>query len=1505
MKYSIRFLILLICSIFILSLQAQDIKKFSDDPTVFIDELSAFMGKNISEEDKNNLDYFIGLWRADSIGIFTPEEKLRIIGTCNTLLDRNARTFPHFSDYIQSVTTFKKKQLLPGKYQEWENGLLRLLHADKAVISKVGSYFDFTLHLLDSGYIYKSYSTIWSISNTEFKIDTSENVKVIFGTTDLTCYSKRDSIKIYGTSGIYDPVEHIWKGSSGKITWERAGFSSDSVFAELPAEYVIDITGSEYTAENAVFTNMYFFNKPLKGILVDKVKLIHSPQDATYPRFDSYQKNFKIRNLYQNINYEGGLSMQGSKLVGTGGQSENAKVSVYRHDSLLLTAFSGYFVFKADRINGINTSVIIKLDKDSIFHPGLDFRYIVPSRELTLSRSDKFTSRSPYFDSYHNIDMSFEQLVWKTDESVMQFKAPIGASVGIADFESVNYFNYGEYMSMQGIDEVHPLISIRSFAKKYGSEEFTATDFANYLRMPLHLVKQMLMRMSVAGYVFYDTNTEMAKIKPKLHTTLAASISKIDYDVLNFPSRIRAPLENAVFDLNSFDLTINGIPQIFVSDSQNVMIIPKRERIIMKKNRNFQFDGTVIAGLFKFEGQNFFFDYDSFKINLQNVDRLSINFLTGTYDNYGLPIADRVNSVIQHVTGELLVDEPDNKSGRKSYPEYPIFKSKENSYVFYDRPDIQSGAYDQSEFYFELLPYEMDSLDNFNSKSMRYEGEFVSAGIFPALNQTLSLQKDKSLGFSHVTDSAGLPIYGGKGAFTHQINMSNQGLRGKGIISYLTSQINSDDILFFPDSVNIHATDFTIAKKSSDPGFPMVKSENNYIHWLPYADELYAYKNSVDFTMFNDSTHLEGSLVLSPDGISGSGKMDLKNSELTSDHFTYNSDEIFADTSDFYLKSLHTDGFTVLTDNVKSHIDYRSRKGQFNSNEDYTLVNFPENRYVSFLDNFVWDMDKKELAMGSLKQPQSTDTIQGEEVPVGPTYISVHPKQDSLSFVSPLAFYDYSENLIRATDVKYIDVADARIYPDEGEVIIEQDAKMRTLENAKVLANRLTRYHMFHSSTINVYGRKNYEGIGNYDYIDENEEIQLVHFNKIEVDENEKTHASGVIFEPDEFKLSPYYSYQGKVYLNAEEKYLTFDGAVKIEHACESIEPRWLDFNSQINPLSIYIPVPEQPVDINKAKIYAGLFMHYDSVHIYPAFFTPRKNYSDKNLLPVSGFLYYDKGSQLYKISSMPKLIDRELPGNYLSLHREICELYGEGMLDIGANLGLLKLQTAGNFRHYINSNKTTIDLLLGIDFFFSQNILNIMANELDSLQGLQAVDINRTTYNRAMIEILGKEKTQAFKDELNLFGTVKDIPEPIKHTINFTYLKLEWNDESNSYRSVGKIGIGSIDNIQVNKLVDGLIEIQIKRSGDVCDIYLEADKNTWYYFGYTRGVMQVLSSNKEFVDQIIALKPNERKQKISGKGLGESYIYMVSTDRKKTLFYRRYLDILEERQNKNKEPDR
>ncbi len=1483
------FIVFIVCNLLlqVAPVSAQLAETFSGDPVQYPEELYRYMQININSETEKILNDFIILW---SESAFSFQEQQRIINTSQYLIDKKAKPYPQFSNFLSCITSFKQSIQYATNYDNWENGLDLILTDKNLSLSTANNYLVFSKLLVDSNFLYSSRSANWKITSSDYEFVVDTTVRIEVKNTNLICYARRDSIHIFNTSGVFFPITSIWQGSLGTVTWERAGYAKEDAYAELKT-YSIDMTGIEYTAENVIFANNRYFNEPVEGSLFDRVKFNKTPDDADYPQFNMYQKDFHIDNLYEDIDYTGGLSMQGAKLIGTGNQYEQARLYIYEKDTVRIIAKSEYFAFKSKRIDAPNTEITIKLRNDSIYHPGIALSYILSGRELTLNRTERFTSQSPYFSSYHNIDMTFEQLAWKMDEPYMQFTALIGSTIGDATFESVNFFNNAKYRSMQGMDEIHPLISIRSFANYMGTNAFLATDFANYLRKPIAQVKQLLMRMAVMGFIYYDTETGMATIKPRLHDYLASSVNRIDYDAISFPSRTTAPMENAVLDLRNYDLRINGIPRIILSESQSVAIYPANASITMKKNRDFVFDGLVQAGLFSFMGKNLIFNYDTFKINMVKIDSLHISYLTPQVDDYGFNKIANVNNLIQDVAGVLYIDKPDNKSGRVANAQYPVFKSSENGFVYYDDKTIQNGVYTADRFYFKIYPFVMDSLNSFNYQTMQFEGELVSADIFPTIYETLKLHADNSLGFlKHKTPDNGLPTYGGKGNFVNELNLSNRGLIGNGTIRYLNSETHSDNIFFYPDSVLAVADDFTLAKKTTGTQFPMVNSSNNNIVWYPNLDELYAYKSDKGFYMFNDSVYLDGGLKLQPDGLSGWGTASMEGAEFKSDLFAFTANELLADTIDLHLRSLHDEGYTLLADNMKAQLNFSTQKGYFNSNEDFTLVSFPENKYISYLDHFEWDMQQKELAMGS-GNLAVTSTQTDDEYFSGPVYISTDPKQDSISFMSPVAYYNYDSNLIKATQVKFIDIADVRIYPNNEKLVVNPDGRLRTLVNSAMLANRETQYFNLYNATVSISGKNNYTGSADYDYIDELGQAQAIHFKTISVDENLHTIGSGELIEPDHFTLSPNYMYQGRFFMEANRKNLTFDGAVKIEDNCEQVSSRWLDFRSEIDPVNIYIPVGEEPVDIDRNRIFNGLYVHYDSVHVYPAFLSGRKYHSDKSLVTSSGYLYYEKATQQYLIAEKEKILNSSAPGNLLSLHRETCNLYGEGRLDLGADLGQVQLMTLGNAYHDINANITRLDVILGMDFFIDDKVIDLMAYELDSIPNLQATDLNDETYTKSITELIGKDEFDALKSEMSLFGLIEEVPEQLRHTIMFSELNLRWDDESNSWKSIGKIGIASINNTQINKRVNGLIELQIRRSGDICDIYLEIDRRTWYYFGYTRGVMQIHSSNSQFLNEIKELKNKDRRMKVK---TGTSYIYMVSTDAKKNTFYRKYQDEME-----------
>jgi hypothetical protein len=179
------------------------------------------------------------------------------------------------------------------------------------------------------------------------------------------------------------------------------------------------------------------------------------------------------------------------------------------------------------------------------------------------------------------------------------------------------------------------------------------------------------------------------------------------------------------------------------------------------------------------------------------------------------------------------------------------------------------------------------------------------------------------------------------------------------------------------------------------------------------------------------------------------------------------------------------------------------------------------------------------------------------------------------------------------------------------------------------------------------------------------------------------------------------------------------------------------------------------------------------------------------------------------------------------------------------------------------------------------------MALMVDSLTGKTPVDINQPFFKENFGNFVEPDKLIKFYDEIKQLGKPKEVPTTMAGKLFLNDVTLQWDDVANSFRSVGKIGIGFVNKRLVNDYVEGYIEIWRKRSGNICDIYLQIDNNTYYYFGYTRGTMQVLSSDQDFVLPIRELGDRDRTQKVER---GQTpYTYLISTDRKMQIVKNRW----------------
>ncbi len=1491
-----RLLLIAIISLPMSHLSAQYLESFSQDTGKYIQELDQLFGNLLSDKEEEVYENFTVIW--DSL---EHHNRAAIMQVSELMLQRDCRARPYFVSFLEILNSFIRNKKTELGFNEWISGYRIFLSDEKTLLKQIRNLQETTLSVLSENKLYESVSLEWRLGARNFHFSSKGGqLRIVTEGTNLTCHSAGDSIYITDVYGYINPVNTFFIGSHGKVYWKHVGFESDETFAVLD-QYKIDLRSPGYSADSVLLTHGEIFSKPVLGRIEDKVSAYKNPEQAKFPKFFTYQSTYEINDLTEGINFRGGLSLQGANLAGTGTETDVARLEIHSKDTLRVRLKSNLFLFNNRTIRSNHSQVSIFIEQDSIYHPDLVFVYQIPEQEMRLTKSDVYTSQGPYANTYHNVDMNFDELYWKRDKPVMRLQPALGTSIGRAFFESNDFFNYKFYNSLQGMDFQNPLAMLWMYANDLKRKTFPVKSYAVYRGVAPYQIRHQLMNLSKMGFVYFDDEEDQVTLRDKLYDFIDASLQKNDYDVIRFISRTESREYNASLNLLNKDLIINGIPNIFLSDSQNVKLVPEDNQIIMKRNRDFQFSGSIDAGLFKFHGQNFFFEYDSFKINLQDIDSLELTAKAGKKDEYGNEMMTSIDNKVEQITGELLIDAPSNKSGLENYPKYPVFTSRENSFIYFDEKTIQDGVYNRNVFYFELFPFSIDSLDNFTRDALKLEGTFVSAGILPPLELEMSLRPDNSLGFYLQTPEEGLPVFDGKGIFYEDLEMSSKGLHGYGSLDYLTSTTWSDDFLFHPDSVLTTSRRFLEREEESPVSFPYVENSVAEIRWYPPKDVMNINRVEKTFTIFNDSIYFGGDLALTPAGLRGTGPLALKDARIESSAFKFLAQEIIADSAGVMLKASSAEEFAWITENVRIHIQLRVRQGEFHANKDFTTVSFPQNMYETRLDHMTWDMDNQEVEMQQkeLLEENRVDIGIDTVMTNGPTYLSLHPQQDSLRFVAPLSIYNYAERDLNGRDVPFIQIGDAYVFPYNGNVSIEEKAKMDVLKKAKILANTESRYHLLREANIRIKSRNYYSGSATYDYEDEFGNIYPFRLEEVEMDTSIETRGRGSVTELDSFMLSPYMAYQGEIRMFADNELLTFAGGVKLTHDCP-INKQWLKFETEINPDSIMIPVDPRMQNVNLNNIYAGTLIARDSTHIYPTFFSGRKDYFDRNITYADGYLYYNKTEEKYELASLAKLEDHAAAGNYLTLKTDSCHLYGEGIIDMNLNYGKVDLVTVGNVVHKTRSNRLNMHVMLGLNFFFNKEALKVFGHEIDSLPDLDPVDLTTTFYKKGMKNLVGTETAEKLETEMGLYGSYSEIPDTMSHTILFNDVRLSWNQDTRSYRYNGEVGIGLVGDVQVNKKVHAYMEFVEKGSGDIFDIYLKANDNVWYYLAFSPGGMQVLSSNKKFNQIVFELRANQRR--VKSRAGEPSYIYSLSSNRRMQLFLERFLYYEEEQKLHNEQ---
>lgn len=1419
--------------------QAQRPNSFAFDVIQFINDLEDFIDKNGKSEARDAVAEFAGYYNA---GKFSNTQKISIIKMSNEMLNRNFQISPDFENYLKAMNGIAESNQV-DKFDNWHKALNNAL-----LISKDA----FTKFLVVSGHIYKDHIVAqsgtmkWVSTSADVDLQTKGEPAFLFKNLDLYCYTPGDTLEVYQTSGKYTPANNTWYGKGGKTDWTRVGIDSGHIYAMLKT-YQIDLSSGMLVADTAMLYNTTLFAQPLVGKLIDKPMGQSMGEKSPYPQFESHRKNYTGL-TFGRAKFTGGLGMKGTTIVCKGNDSMPAQLVFLFKEKPALKISAQEILVRNNKVSTQKAAAILYLDKDSIYHPQLEFTYRLTDHYVVLYRSDEGISLAPFLDNFHNVEFYCDEVKWdlnnpKIDIDMINDNAP-------ARFESVNYFRDYRYERQEMMLDYNPLQRIKLYCERFKIKGFSIQEYADAYKSTKSDIKIQMIDLHAQGFVDYDPRKEYVTVKRKLIDYVNSHNGRTDYDAITFESVIKR-YPNATISLINNDLQIQGVRKFYFSDSQNVYIIPKDQIVTLKKNRNMDFSGKLRGGKVDFYGNGFSFDYNKFEVRLNNVD--SMKFL---YRDEKVGTDLPIKSALQNIYGTLAIDHPFNKSGRKRYPGYPVFKSDVGSKVFYDKPTTQNGVYDKNRFFFDVDPFTMDSLNDLDLEHMALTGTLVSGGIIPDLKHALSLQPDKSLGFKLPMPEPGYPMYGGKGRGFVDLSLSDEGFLGSGNLKYLSSVSVSDKFIFLLDSMNAQCNTFENQRTAI---YPTVKATNVYEHWLPYADTMFVTRTQEYIAFSDNRATLDGTLALTPNDLRARGTVNVEEAQLLSQDFWLQPDNILSDDCTFRIRSLNDSSkFSFNSASVKANVSLQERIGNFTFNVPGLNSHFTFNMYAGSFEQFIWYMDHKKVDFRSY-------TANGESTSY---LVSTRKGQDSLQFNTGLSTLDIRDFTLYSKKIPFIRVGDAKIFADSQQVTIRENAEMDPLQRAKIEADTITKYHSIENATLKIAGKFNLNGTGDYEYIDKKKNKQKFFMNAITINAEHQLIGKSSIPDSINFYVGPHILFKGHALLKSVVKNLEYDGYFLPQHKLPLPKTDWFKNAAVVNPDSVYINVQPQLINQLRQTLSVGMNISLDSTHVYPSFFSRKRSASDHELIKIEGTLFYDEKTNEFKMGSYDKLFKESPKGNLMVFNEEKKNFYTEGRYKIGFEGSKFEIGAAGYANHNYNDTSFNMKLVMLLNFPFPQNALRAMYDSLtdQSLTASQP-EFDPGFLAKALSEVVEERNVKKIKEEIEDNNSIRLIND-LEKTIFISDMNVKWNQASRSLVSVGDIGINSFDKFKFERKIRGKMELVKRRSGDDFTLYLQSPQGSWYFFKYQKGIMYVIGSDAAFntilKDQIDKVSKDEYKLRLA-----------------------------------------
>ena len=1440
---------------------------------------------------------------------FTDAHFSKMVEACNLFYSKKIPVFPQLFQYMQ-CWVYQAESKFPLNFNtEWQN--IAKSYLDKE--EQLSFFLEFSKNL----YKYNAFSNqgdfFWAFEKGNLAWNTDKKLTINCGDGNLTCRVIRqneavDSIIVYNTSGVYDVFKNKWEGSKGMITWEKVKFDKTKTFANLRS-YKLEMNIAQLKVDTVELTTPYF-STPILGKLYDKT-IIELNEGENSPQFNSFEKRLKIPDLNENMDYDGGFTLQGDEFIGQGTIENPAKILLKLNNKVL-------FEISAVKFEMDPQKVIAREAKSKLNYPNgdslvqtesyinLDFR----KKELVITAKQNNNQFLPYYDSYFKIYIHAPTLKWRLNSSSPYFTFDEGTAIEqrMARIESVDYFDNTLFQKYKGMTSSHPFNLIAKKVKESGKKQMKLSDFANALGQVAGNAEMIAVGMSSDGFLQFNSQSKMINIEEKLVHYNKANSGEGDFDNLRIVSDFRPikssidtkdpdlmayneaisgrrskQLAYAVIDMNKLTIRFNEVESVLLSSSQKTEIYLDSSFIVMEKNRDMRFCGWLVSGKMEIHTPLSKFDYQSFKVNILSSDYafFRVNALNPQDAAPGETIP--MMSSISDFKGELLIDSPTNRSGRNGKNgQFPLIKSINETFVFYNLKEILNGAYDSLRFYYAIKPFEIDSLDNFSEKSFQLTGRLVSGGIFPELTESLKIMNDYSFGFVTNAPNEGYTFYGTESKYKNKILLSGNGLQGSGTIDFIHSNSISNKLTFLPDST-IGLAKFTNKQISIDVKYPDVKSDQAYICYQPKNDllKVSSYRET-PLELFEQQVFMMGEIRIKKSGTTGRGTLELKDASLKSEQFSFADLEFNSESCSFLLRNRFSkqgeNPLSIQSDSLKAFVSFKQRKGDFTSSGT-KRIKFPPNEFYCQMDRFTWFMDGESIDFEKDKKGETSfETSAGL---VKNNFFSLNKAQDSLQFKSLSAKYDLKEQAIFCSKVDFVEVGVSRIFPDSGLIVVRKGAAIDPLKNAQIVANDIDTCHRFIDGNIQIFGKNRFEGICKYPYRDKDGNVTIVPMQSIKCNGN-LTLAIGEILEKDNFKLSKQFDYFGKMEIYSNSKGLLLDGLTRLNHSCK-YDRSWMKFKDTVETKNVQIPIAEKVFNAKNERLAVGFLWRdtpkMDSLRIYPTFLSKIEEVNDPFLFSTNGYIQFNDRANEFQIGSKDRLNKKDSLSNLLTLHLGTCFLTGLGDINLGINYGEIKIDGYGKVEYNLEESKTKISMNARVSMPVSKDVIESLGNKLKVIEEFPEFDLKKPNYALRFnfTRWLGADKAEdIFKDYDE--DKLKKMPDGLDQTFVLAGLQLEsFGTSKGGGRKIEKglisrqkqVGLVSVNGLPILKMVDLQMFFNQNYSDESGQSFYwnfstPAEKKYFLYYSVDKkvGDLGFFSNDETFKKTITDIKPDKRKAK-------------------------------------------